>query len=325
MTARKKTIIAITGAAGQIGYALLFRLAACGLFEGDIVLRLVELPQAEKALEGIAMELQDGAFPQLAGVEVTSSLEKGFEGANWIVLVGAMPRKPGMERSDLLKNNAPIFEAQGRVINDRAAAGARVLVVGNPCNTNALVAMHHAPDRPKNTFFAMTMLDELRAVALLAQKANVSVTDIDDVIIWGNHSATQYPCIEHARIAGQSAASMMDDSQWYEGFVSTIQQRGAAVLKARGASSAASAANAILETIACVEGKSRSGRSHFSLALPSIGAYGSPKDVVVSYPCYLDASGQIVVEDSWSLSDFSKARLQITYDELLQERTAVGL
>jgi malate dehydrogenase len=325
MTARKKTIIAITGAAGQIGYALLFRLASSAIFDGDIVLRLVELPQAEQALEGVAMELQDGAFPRLAGVEVTSSPERGFDGADWIILVGAQPRKPGMERADLLKSNASIFSKQGAVINDRAAQGVKVLVVGNPCNTNALIAMHHAPDRPRSTFFAMTMLDELRAVSMLAQKAGVSVADVDNMIVWGNHSATQYPCIEHATVAGKSAAHFMKDEAWYAGFMEAIQQRGAAVLKTRGASSAASAANAILETVACVEGKSTSGRSHFSLAVPSTGAYGTPEGLVVSYPCYLDASGVVQVREDWSLSAFSQAKLKLSCDELLRERDAVGL
>jgi len=248
----KRVRVAITGAAGQIGYALLFRIESGDMFgqDTDVELNLLELEASLPALHGVAMELDDCAFPRLKRIVCTSDLKEGFSGINWAVLVGAVPRKQGMERSDLLKINGGVFTTQGRMINDNASDDVRVFVVGNPCNTNCLIAKHHAKDIPDDRFFAMTMLDELRARTQLAKKAGVDISVISQMTIWGNHSSTQFPDFYHAKINGISAATVIDDETWLKDtFVPTVQQRGAEVIKARGASSAASAANAIVRGV----------------------------------------------------------------------------
>ena len=247
--------VAVTGAAGQIGYSLLFRIASGAMFGPDqpVILHLIEIPdeKAMAALSGVCMELEDCAFPLLQGVVPTASLDEGFTGVNWALLVGAVPRKAGMERKDLLGINGKIFTSQGRAIAKNAAKDVRVLVVGNPCNTNSLIAMNNAPNVPSNRFFAMTMLDENRARTQLAKKAGVDVAAISNLAIWGNHSSTMFPDFFNAKISGQPVTSVIQDEAWLKGeFITTIQQRGAAIIKARGLSSAASAANAVVDTVA---------------------------------------------------------------------------
>ena len=247
--------VAVTGAAGQIGYALLFRIASGQMFGPDqpVALNLIEIEPGMAALEGVCMELDDCAFPLLTDVVATSNLDTGFNGANWSLLVGSVPRKDGMERGDLLGINGKIFTGQGQAINNHAASDARVLVVGNPCNTNCLIAMNNAPDVPNDRFFAMTRLDENRAKTQLAQKAGVPVSSVSNLCIWGNHSATQYPDFTNAKINDAPAIDAISDREWLEGeFISTVQKRGAAIIKARGLSSAASAANAIIDSVRSV-------------------------------------------------------------------------
>ena len=244
--------VAVTGAAGQIGYSLLFRIASGGLFGPDqpVALNLIEIEPGMKALEGVCMELDDCAFPLLKDIRPTSDLNAGFDGANWALLVGSVPRKAGMERGDLLGINGKIFTGQGQAIAKNAASDVRVLVVGNPCNTNCLIAMNNAPDVPRDRWFAMTRLDENRAAAQLAAKANRQVSEVSNVTIWGNHSATQYPDYYNAKIGGVSAPEVISDDTWaHVDFIPTVQQRGAAIIQARGASSAASAANAAIDTV----------------------------------------------------------------------------
>ena len=244
--------VAVTGAAGQIGYSLLFRIASGAVFGPDqpVALNLIEIEPGMKALEGVCMELDDCAFPLLKDIRPTCDLNEGFDGANWSLLVGSVPRKAGMERGDLLGINGKIFTGQGQAIQANAASDARILVVGNPCNTNCLIAMNNAPDIPRDRWFAMTRLDENRAAAQLAAKAGVQVSEVSNVTIWGNHSATQYPDYYNAKIGGQSASAIISDDTWaHVDFIPTVQQRGAAIIKARGASSAASAANAAIDTV----------------------------------------------------------------------------
>lgn len=283
----KRVRVAITGAAGQIGYALLFRIASGQLFgdDTDVELHLLELPQALSALKGVAMELEDCAFPRLKNVVCTSSLKEAMHDVNWAFLVGSVPRKAGMERADLLQINGEIFIEQGRAINDYANKDVRVFVVGNPCNTNALIAKHHAKDVPAECFYAMTTLDELRARAQLAKKADVDITEVSQMTIWGNHSATQFPNFYQAKINGLPADSVIADEVWLkETFVSVIQQRGAAVLKERGASSAASAANAIIRGVQNLITDTPKGES-FSMVLSSQGEYGVDEGLMFSFPC----------------------------------------
>lgn len=318
--------VAITGGAGQIGYALLFRIASGAMFGPDVPveLHLIELEAALPALEGVAMELQDCAFPLLKNIVCTADLNEGMRDVNWALLIGAVPRKAGMERADLLGINGGIFTAQGKAINDNAADDVRVLVVGNPCNTNALVAMHSAPDVPNERFFAMTMLDENRARAQLAAKANVEMSAISDMVIWGNHSATQYPDFYHAKINAQPVTDVIDDHDWLAGeFIQTVQQRGAAIIKARGASSAASAANGVVDTVAHIVGNVADPSAPFSVALASQGQYGAEPGLIVSYPCQLNASGELVVLEGWDHNEFGQAKWQATLDELASERDAV--
>ncbi len=320
----KRIRVAITGAAGQIGYALLFRIASGQLFGDhiDVELNLLELPQGLPALEGVAMELDDCAFPRLKRILCTSSVNEAMDGVNWAILVGSVPRKQGMERSDLLKINGAIFIDQGRAINDYAHDDVRVFVVGNPCNTNCVIAKNHAKDIPDDRFYSMTMLDELRARTQLAKKAGVDITAVTEMTVWGNHSATQYPDFYHAKINGVSAASVINDEVWLkETFVPTVQQRGAAVLKARGASSAASAANAIIQGVYHLVTDTPAGES-FSVSVSAQGQYGVDDGLMFSFPCRRE-SGVIRVVDGVSLNTYSQDKFNATLAELRSEREAV--
>ncbi|OGT59444.1 MAG: malate dehydrogenase [Gammaproteobacteria bacterium RIFCSPHIGHO2_12_FULL_42_10] len=317
----KRIKIAITGAAGQIGYALIFRVASGQMFGPDVAveLSLLELPLALPALQGVAMELDDGAYPLLKKVTITSDVNVAMKDVNWAVLVGSVPRKVGMERSELLKINGDIFKVQGRALNDHAAGDARVFVVGNPCNTNCLIAMQYAPDMPRNRFYAMTLLDELRARYQLAAKAEVDVTAVTQMNIWGNHSATQYPDFYHAMINQRPATEVITDLHWLQNdFITTVQQRGAAVLKARGASSAASAANAALMTVYNLTHDTAQGET-FSVARCSEGEYGIDAGLIFSVPCRTEG-GVLKVITGLSHNDFSKERIQKTLNELREER-----
>lgn len=316
--------VAITGGAGQIGYALLYRIANGDMFGPNqkIDLHLIELETSLPALNGVAMELDDCAFPLLNKVVCTSSLDEGMSGANWVILVGAVPRKAGMERADLLGINGKIFTAQGRAINNNAAENVRVLVVGNPCNTNCYIAMKNAPDVPNDRFYAMTMLDEKRARAQLAIKAGVDITKIAHMNIWGNHSATQYPDFYNATIGGQSALSVIADESWLQTeFVSIIQKRGAAVIAARGSSSAASAANAIISSVsACVN--DTPAFESYSMCVASQGQYGVDEDLIFSFPCRTE-KGQLKVIEGIEHNAFAKEKLRLTLEELRAERDTV--
>lgn len=320
----KRVKVAITGAAGQIGYAILPRIASGQMFGPDVEvdLHLLELEAALPALHGVAMELDDCAFPLLRNVVCTSDLKTAMDGVNWAVLVGAVPRKQGMERSDLLKINGGIFTAQGRAINDYAARDVRVFVVGNPCNTNCLIAMNNARDIPNDRFFAMTTLDELRARTQLAQKAKVPVTAISEMTIWGNHSASQYPDFYNAKINGKSALEVIQDEAWLQtDFIKTVQQRGAEIIKARGASSAMSAANGAVRGIYELTHDTPKGES-FSMCLASSGEYGIDPGLIFSYPCRIEG-GELKVLEGWKHNAFGQEKLAATHLELQQERDAV--
>ena len=322
--ALKRVKVTVTGAAGQIGYALLFRIASGQMFgpETKIELKLLELPGALAALEGVAMELDDCAFPLLDGIVCTSDLKSAFDGTNWALLVGAVPRKEGMERADLLKVNGGIFVPQGKAINGYAADDVRVLVVGNPCNTNALIVKYAAKDVPSERFYAMTMLDENRAKALLAQKSGYPVTAISHVTIWGNHSATQWPDFFNAKIDGRSTLEVIRDEHWLKGtFVETVQKRGAAVIKARGASSAASAANAIVDNVRKLS-HNTSPDTSFSVALSSKGEYGVQKGLMFSYPCQV-RNGEVHVVENVVHPPYGQEKFDITHRELMEEFEAV--
>lgn len=327
--------VAVTGAAGQISYALLFRIASGQMFgeHVDVELNLLELDASLPALEGVAMELMDCAFPRLKRVVCTSDLKLAMDGVNWAILVGSVPRKQGMERSDLLKINGGIFINQGRAINDYASDNVRVFVVGNPCNTNALIAKHHAKDIPADRFYAMTMLDELRARAQLAQKADVDITAISQMTIWGNHSSTQFPDFYHAKINGLPVTTVIEDDAWFkEVFVPTVQQRGAAVINARGASSAASAANAILQSVNHLVIDTPMGES-FSVCRSSMGEYGVDEGLMFSFPCRREHGvvrrlGQehgvvSVVEGLTFDHPYAQEKFAATLAELRNERDAV--
>lgn len=320
----KRVKVAITGAAGQIGYALIFRIASGQMFglDTEVELQLLELEQALPALKGVAMELDDCAFPLLKKITCTSDVNVAMKDVNWAILVGSVPRKDGMERSDLLNINGKIFTTQGRAINDNAAADVRVFVVGNPCNTNCLIAMHNAPDVPRDRFYAMTMLDELRARSQLAIKAGVDVDQISQMIIWGNHSATQYPDFYHAKIGGKPATDVITDINWLkDDFIPLVQKRGAAVIKARGASSAASAANAALMTVYHLVHDTAQGET-FSVARCSQGEYGVDEGLIFSVPCRTEG-GRLKVVTGIQQNEFGREKIQITLDELRQERDAV--
>ncbi|MBS1255679.1 MAG: malate dehydrogenase [Deltaproteobacteria bacterium] len=317
--------VAVTGAAGQIGYAMLFRLASGAVFGQDtaVELRLLELEQALPALGGVKMELDDCAFPLLENIVTTSDVGHAFKDVDWAMLVGSVPRKAGMERNDLLRVNGGIFVGQGKALNDNAGSNARVLVVGNPCNTNCLIAMHNAPDIPRENWFAMTALDENRAKSQLANKAGTAVRDVTNMTIWGNHSATQYPDFTNALIKGKPARQVIDDEEWLQGdFIKTVQQRGAEIIKARGASSAASAANAALDTITSIINPTPQG-DWFSAAIPSDGSYGIPEGLIFSFPLRSTGNGDYQIVQGLKLDEFSQQKIQATREELEMERDAV--
>ena len=321
---KKRVKVAITGAAGQIGYALIFRVASGQMFgpETDVELSLLELEQTLPALKGVAMELEDCAFPLLKKITITADVNEAMKDVNWAILVGSVPRKDGMERSDLLNINGKIFTTQGKAINDHAADDVRVFVVGNPCNTNCLVAMHNAPDVPRDRFYAMTLLDEFRARGQLAIKAGVDVKDVTQMTIWGNHSATQYPDFYHAKINGKPVPDVITDLNWLQNdFIPMIQQRGAAVIKQRGASSAASAANAALMTVHNLVHDTAQGET-FSVARCSQGEYGIPEGIIYSYPCRTEG-GKLKVITGLEQNAFAEEKMKITLDELIKERDAV--
>ena len=316
--------VAVTGAAGQIGYALLFRIASGALLGPDtqIQLSLLEVPAAVKAAEGTAMELDDCAFPLLSGIEISDDPNKAFDGANIALLVGARPRSAGMERGDLLEANGGIFKPQGQALNEHAASDIRVLVVGNPANTNALIAQQNAEDIPAERFTAMTRLDHNRAKAQLAKRTGATVNDITKLTIWGNHSATQYPDIFHAQISGESAAEKIDDQAWLEGdFIPTVQKRGAAIIEARGASSAASAASAAIDHVHDWVLGSAEG-DWVSMAIPSDGSYGVQEGLISSFPVTC-SGGDFAIVQGLELSEFSRGRIDASVAELSEERDAV--
>jgi malate dehydrogenase len=318
--------VSITGAAGQIGYALLFRIASGAVFGPDqpVHLNLIEIEPAMDALAGTVMELDDCAFPLLAGITPTADLEEGFKGASWSLLVGSVPRKAGMERKDLLGINGKIFTGQGEAIARNAADDIRVLVIGNPCNTNCLIAMNNASGVPNDRFFAMTRLDENRAKSQLAAKAGVHANAVSNLCIWGNHSATQYPDFVHARIDGRPAPEVIEDRDWLEGeFISTVQQRGAAIIKARGASSAASAANAAIDTVRSLITPTPEG-DWTSVAVCSTGQYGIDEGLIVSMPIRVDEEGHWSVVEGVEVDDFSRSRIDASVQELREEREAVS-
>ncbi|MBK1855817.1 malate dehydrogenase [Verrucomicrobiaceae bacterium 5K15] len=317
--------VSITGAAGQIGYALLFRIASGAMFGPDqpVNLRLIEIEPGMKALQGVIMELDDCAFPLLNDIVATSDLDEGFKGANWALLVGSVPRKAGMERADLLNINGQIFTGQGKAIAANAADDVRVLVVGNPCNTNALIAMNNAEGVPNDRFFAMTRLDENRAKSQLAAKAGVHNRDVSNMCIWGNHSATQYPDFTNAKINGQPVSEVITDSGWLQGeFISTVQQRGAAIIAARGASSAASAANGVVDTVRSLTTPTAAG-DWTSVAVCSDGSYGIDAGLIASMPIRVDAEGRWDIVPGVELDEFSRAKVDASVQELRDEREAV--
>ncbi|HEX4085076.1 MAG TPA: malate dehydrogenase [Chthoniobacteraceae bacterium] len=316
--------VAVTGAAGQIGYSLLFRIASGAMFgpEQTVELQLIEVPQALGALDGVVMELQDCAFPLLKGIVATSDLDEGFRGVNWALLVGSVPRKAGMERKDLLGINGKIFIGQGQAIQRNAAADIRTLVVGNPCNTNCLIAMNNAKDIPGDRWFAMTRLDENRAKSQLALRAGVDVTKVTNLAIWGNHSATQYPDFYSARIDGKPAVDVIGDLDWLKNtFIPTVQQRGAAIIKARGSSSAASAANAVVDTVRSIVVPTASSDWH-SVAIRSNGEYDVDAGLISSFPIRSDGT-KLEVAKWVDIPEFSRWKIDQSIAELKEERDLV--
>lgn len=321
----KRVKVAVTGAAGQIGYALLYRLAAGEVFGPDveIELQLLEIKEALPAVRGVVMELQDCAFPLLRNVIVTSDTNIAMKDADYAILIGSMPRKEGMERSDLLEINGGIFTGQGRALNDHASRDVKVFVVGNPCNTNCMIAMNSAPELPRENFFAMTMLDQNRACAQLALKASVPVTEVHNMIIWGNHSATQYPDFYHAKIGDRYAVDVIQDEDWLSTeFISTVQKRGAEVIKARGASSAASAANGIVDGLRCIVTETPKGQS-YSMCRVSDGSYGVDEGLIFSFPCRTE-NGKVVIVQGVEHNSFGRTKLDATLEELRGEHDAVA-
>jgi malate dehydrogenase len=313
--------VTVTGAAGQIGYALLFRIASGHLLGPDtpVNLRLLEITPALKAAEGTAMELDDCAFPLLKGITITDDAKTAFDGVNVALLVGARPRTKGMERGDLLEANGGIFKPQGEAINAGAADDVKVLVVGNPANTNALIAQQHAPDVPRERFTAMTRLDHNRALSQLAKKLGVAVTDIQNMTIWGNHSATQYPDLFHAKVGDKTAAEAVNDQAWLENdFIPTVAKRGAAIIEARGASSAASAANAAIDHVYDWV----NGTEWTSMAIPSDGSYGVPEGIISSFPVRCSGGSYEIIQ-GLEIDEFSRARIDASVAELVEERDAV--
>lgn len=317
--------VAVTGAAGQIGYALLFRLASGEAFGPDtrVALHLLEIPPALKAVEGVVMELNDCAFPLLDNIVITDDANVAFDGVNWALLVGAKPRGKGMERGDLIRENGPIFTTQGKALS-RAASDLNVLVVGNPANTNALIAANNADGVPIERFHAMTRLDQNRAYAQLAEKAGVTVNDVSNVTIWGNHSATQYPDAENAKINGKPAYDVIGHHDWLRSeFITTVQKRGAAIIAARGLSSAASAANGAIDHVKSMVNKTPEGH-WFSAAVPSDGSYGIAEGIIFSYPVTSDGQGNYSIVQGLSLSDWAKEKIAVTEAELRDERETVA-
>ncbi len=317
--------VAITGAAGQIGYSLLFRIASGAMFGADqpVILHLIEIEPALKALNGVVMELDDCAFPLLKGVVATASLDEGFKGVNWALLVGSVPRKAGMERKDLLGINGKIFTGQGQAIARNAAADVRILVVGNPCNTNCLIAMNSAKSVPADRWFAMTKLDENRAKTQLAKKAAVDVTAVTNLAIWGNHSSTMYPDFANAKIHGRPVTDVIGHQEWLQkDFLTTVQKRGAAIIEARGLSSAASAANAVVDTVRALTTPTAPG-DWFSVAVCSDGSYGIEKGLLFSYPIRSDGKKWSIVPGV-AISDFSRGKITATENELKEEKTLVA-
>ncbi len=325
MSLKKPVHVTVTGAAGQICYSLLFRIASGDLLGPDqpVVLRLLEVEQALEALNGVCMELDDCAFPLLAGLVPTSDLKTAFDGTSWALLVGAMPRKDGMERRDLLEKNGGIFKPQGQAIAAHAAKDVRILVVGNPCNTNCLIARSNGRSVPTERWFAMTRLDQNRAVTQLARKAGVSVDDVKNVAIWGNHSSTQFPDAKNARIAGKPGYEAIADHAWLQGdFVSTVQKRGAAIIKARKFSSAASAANAVIDSVVSIRTATEAG-DNAALAVASRGEYGVPEGLQFGFPIKSTGDAWEVI-GGFELDEFAKSKIKITTDELLGERSDVA-
>ncbi len=317
--------VTVTGAAGQIGYSLLFRIASGALFGPDtpVALRLLEIEPAMKSLEGVVMELDDCAFPLLAGIEATSDLATAFDGANWALLVGSIPRKAGMERGDLLNVNGGIFKPQGRAIAENAADDVRVLVVGNPCNTNCLIARSNAPEVPAERWFAMTRLDQNRAETQLAKRAGVAVSAVKNLAIWGNHSATQFPDFANATIEGTRTTEVILDHDWLRGdFITTVQKRGAAIIEARGLSSAASAANAAIDTVVSLTNPTPADDCA-SVAVTSGGQYGTPGGLTFGMPILSDGRGSWSVKEGFERDAFAQERLRITTEELIGERDEV--
>jgi malate dehydrogenase len=317
--------IAVTGAAGQIGYALVFRIASGEMFGRDqpVALHLIEIPGALGALEGVVMELHDGAFPLLHSIVPTADLDEGFREINWALLVGSVPRKAGMERKDLLGINGKIFIGQGKAIENNAAADVRVLVIGNPCNTNCLIAMNNAKKIPRDRWFAMTRLDENRARAQLAHKAGVEITRVTNMTIWGNHSATQYPDFYNAKIDKRPANEVIGDDSWLQGtFISTVQQRGAAIIKARGLSSAGSAANAIIDTVRSLTNDTPPDDWH-SVAVCSNGSYDVEEGLMSSFPVRL-RGGKWEIVQGLPINRFSRDRIDKSVAELKEERSLVS-
>ncbi|HEY2615468.1 MAG TPA: malate dehydrogenase [Chthoniobacterales bacterium] len=317
--------IAITGAAGQIGYALVFRVASGAMFgpEQPVALHLIEIPAGFEALKGVVMELDDCAFPLLKNVIATTDLAEGFRAVNWALLVGSVPRKAGMERKDLLGINGKIFIGQGQAIAKNAAKDVRILVIGNPCNTNCLIAMNNAKSIPRDRWFAMTRLDENRAKAQLARKAGADVTEVTNVTIWGNHSATQYPDAYNAQIKGRSAAEVIGDESWLkETFIPAVQQRGAAIIKARGSSSAGSAANAIVDTVRSLTADTKKEDWH-SVAVCSDGSYGVEEGLICSFPVRTRNGKWEIVQDV-PLNEFGRTKMEASVAELKEEKALVG-
>ncbi|CAB4611816.1 unannotated protein [freshwater metagenome] len=316
--------VAVTGAAGQIGYSLLFRIASGQMLGADqpVILQLLDITPAMDALKGVAMELEDCAFPLLQGIVRSDDPNEAFAGINYGLLVGARPRSKGMERKDLLEANGAIFTVQGKAISDNAAKDVRILVVGNPANTNALIAMNNAPDVPNERFTAMTRLDHNRAIAQLAAKTGAAVPEITKMTIWGNHSATQYPDLFHAEVKGQNAAALVGDQAWLETeFIPTVQQRGAAIIEARGLSSAASAANAAIDHMRTWALGTDAG-DWVSMAIPSDGSYGVAEGLISSFPVTC-ANGKYEIVQGLDIDDFSRARIDASVSELAEERDAV--
>ena len=316
--------VTVTGAAGQIGYSIVFRIASGQLLgpEQPVDLRLLEIPPAMGALEGVAMELIDCAFPLLAGLDLHDNPEEAFDGVNLALLVGSRPRTKGMERAELLSENGKIFTGQGRALNERAAADVKVLVVGNPANTNCLIAMSNAPDIPNERFTAMMRLDHNRAVAQVAAKLGVPVTDVSQMGVWGNHSPTMYPDLFHAQVRGEQAAKAIDDQAWIENeFLPNVGKRGAAIIEARGASSAASAASAAIDHVR--DWVSGTDGGWVSMGIPSDGSYGVPEGLISGFPCTC-AAGERTIVDGLEIDDFSRSKIDASVAELISERDTVS-